>query len=574
MKQHLILFSLVTVLLTPLIACNKVEEQPNMKVSFVPVMVSREKWSFVNENGEVLFEDEFKTQPTVVYNGCFGLREGEKLSLNKIKGDRYDVVGDMDGLISLGYMEEDLIPATLPNQRIVVYDKNGKKKFELTPVNSQEVLACSAGFSDGALRFTVEDGRIGFFDNSGKVLIKPNYSWAGDFSEGLAVVRKDDSDSYLVINKKGDTVFRLKSGQYPSSNYFENGFLIVRDEERTVLYDKKGEIVKFPSKIKYIQSTNGKYVIFANEDYELGVADMKGEVIIRPKYNHIEFDGNNFMAVRDDECMILNASGEELSKWDYKMATPYGKFGYFVYSGSRYALVNGQGKEKGKEDFYEINLSQRSFNDIVTSDYFDVNAVAKSLTDIITSNGVGEYKLGSSASSVFNGMSADRFTYSSYYSMDEVLKEGFGYNITLSYLRFSQTMATGYWDEGYYSNYVTSWNPESKLYEIDLKVEARKELGKAEYDALSSALQTAGYTSNKKGFYRDDNAALFSKGNLAILIQCPDESDYCFITLIDKNFEPGKEKVEELMHYITKKRGESPVWTMDTVEVVSASIYD
>lgn len=45
-------------------------------------------------------------------------------------------------------------------------------------------------FSEG-LRVVVRDGRFGYADETGRIVIAPRYAWAGDFSEGRAAVAVD-----------------------------------------------------------------------------------------------------------------------------------------------------------------------------------------------------------------------------------------------------------------------------------------------------------------------------------------------------------------------------------------------
>lgn len=65
----------------------------------------------------------------------------------------------------------------------------------------------SVRLRDGVVRF-VADGKVGFRDEEGRVVIPPTYSYATDFEEGRAVVA-DESMKMGVIDKSGTIVVPL-----------------------------------------------------------------------------------------------------------------------------------------------------------------------------------------------------------------------------------------------------------------------------------------------------------------------------------------------------------------------------
>lgn len=348
-------------------------------VKYIPVQVSNSKWSFVNSDGKVILEDEFKAAPTIVCDGLFVTSENGKYTVNKLDGNRYDVLGDLEGLNSVGRMRDGLIPANSPDQRIYVYDKKGHKKFELGPVGGVEVDESAIEYSDGMLAFRLKDGKCGYVNTNGEVAVKPVYDDVCSYSEGLAVVMKYNSDNrkttYYVINKKGELVFQVKEEHEPvswddGSVGFHKGYLRAKDGDRYVLYTKKGEVKKFSAKLSNIIMVDGKYMIFAGENGEYGVAKISDEeVVIKPKYKNMEFAGSNkFLAIKDGETVMLDKDGNEEVRFDYKDIISVGKFGYVGKDGSRYCLIDESGKHIGKDDFYNIRLSRCYFSTI-ESDY-------------------------------------------------------------------------------------------------------------------------------------------------------------------------------------------------------------
>jgi WG containing repeat len=64
----------------------------------------------------------------------------------------------------------------------------------------------------------------GYMNNSGKIAVKPQFSEAKDFAEGLAAVEKDDHWQY--IDKGGNTVIKNDTSGYRGG--FSNGLALVQ----------------------------------------------------------------------------------------------------------------------------------------------------------------------------------------------------------------------------------------------------------------------------------------------------------------------------------------------------------
>jgi hypothetical protein len=103
-------------------------------------------------------------------------------------------------------------------------------------------------FEEGLARFTHE-GKIGFFDRRGKVVIKPNFDFAAPFHEGLAAFcegcmgrmrgehRFWEGGKWGYINRKGNIVI---TAQFDSATNFEKGQAEVVREGKSIYINKKG----------------------------------------------------------------------------------------------------------------------------------------------------------------------------------------------------------------------------------------------------------------------------------------------------------------------------------------------
>lgn len=497
------------------------------KINLIPVTTSMDgRWSMINDKGEIVYDSEFKNEPTAAYNGLFSVAEEDGYTVYKIGGKLPKAVPGLEGLMCVGYFEDGLLPVTIPGQRISMADADGNIKFQLNPIKGKEITSCAPGFSEGLLCFGTEDGKYGYVNKSGEVVIQPVFDFVSDFSDGLAVVGKSQNDSddsemvCMVIDKSGNEVFKLKKGCVLGAWEFHDGYLPVRVEDRNYMYNKKGEEIKLPAKIKYVKGYNDRYIIFEGSDGEYGLADMQGEVVVRPKYDRMYFGNGDFVLAMkdsgDDEWVKISFNGEESKeKIDYERIYVAGHFGYFAKERNTYMLLDDNFKEKGKETFYDFSTSIWSGKDI-ESDYLNIEGVASEMVKIIDDAKADGIMAGASASKVMKGKSPEDYAYTSRVDFDKLAKKGFRYNISV-WGDFSGYMAEYDYDYSTYSgNYY--WSPSSKLSELSINLSVQSSWGEKGQEALKKALQAAGYTMIVEGMTSvDEMAAAFKKGNILVV---------------------------------------------------------
>ena len=106
-------------------------------------------------------------------------------------------------------------------------------------------VACSkssSGIPDNSGRWQFsENDKMGFLDDSGKVVINPTFDAAGTFTDGLAAVRVGERWGY--INPKGDLVV---NPQFDGAGEFAEGLAPVKVKDRYGYIDKKGQTVWQP----------------------------------------------------------------------------------------------------------------------------------------------------------------------------------------------------------------------------------------------------------------------------------------------------------------------------------------
>ena len=103
-------------------------------------------------------------------------------------------------------------------------------------------MSWGKGFSGGLAKVTV-DGKNGFIDSAGNLVVKPQFDDAGSFEEGLAPVELNDKWGY--VNKKGKIVVPLK---FDWALGFYEGRALVAIGDKVGYINKSGQYIWKPSK--------------------------------------------------------------------------------------------------------------------------------------------------------------------------------------------------------------------------------------------------------------------------------------------------------------------------------------
>ena len=136
-------------------------------------------------------------------------------------------------------------------------------------------------------------GLWGYADENGKVIIKPQFSKALPFSEGLAAVaiKENYSDKWGFIDKTGKIIIPAVLKNFPSS--FSEGLAVVKTESGKMVYiDKTGKTVS--PEFYQCNVFHGGYA-FINTDYcKTAVIDKSFQIVkIMGEKEQFEIQGDN-----------------------------------------------------------------------------------------------------------------------------------------------------------------------------------------------------------------------------------------------------------------------------------------
>jgi len=137
-------------------------------------------------------------------------------------------------------------------------------------------------------------GKVGFADASGKFKGPPTFDEALPFSDGLAAVRA--GEKWGFVDRTGALVIPL---QFSEAYFFHEGVAIVTLDFDHVLINKAGNVIaRGLQPLLPMLISEGRITI--EEGNKIGFADLQGRVVISPAYDMAYAFSGGFAAVRQD----------------------------------------------------------------------------------------------------------------------------------------------------------------------------------------------------------------------------------------------------------------------------------
>lgn len=158
-------------------------------------------------------------------------------------------------------------------------------------------------FRDGLARVQ-QQGKYGYMDKSGKIVIPVQFLQAENFSEQVAVVKTDAG--YGVIDLQGKFVIQPNKYWTALQSFYEQRAVFSQDGFQGLL-DKRGQVlVPIARKYTYISKMqNGTAQIMKDE--KRGFIDVNGVEIIPPIYEQLggEFKNGTVLAISEKQPNVM-----------------------------------------------------------------------------------------------------------------------------------------------------------------------------------------------------------------------------------------------------------------------------
>lgn len=332
-------------------------------IQYYPVQLSDGgNWGMISDNGDVLFEGEFKERPTAVVGGMFTVLSGDTYALYKAGSKPTDAVATGFKMIG-AFPFADVAPSVKEGKAIAIINKDGEEVVELAGISEAYPY-----FSDDLLVVKNEGDtpKWGAVNTKGENVVAYKYDTLSSFNDGVAVAVTyvDYRPTYYIVNKSGEEI-KLPE-KVSEITEFDHGYALAacRSENSYdasyIFYNKKGEELFTVKDAKGVYGWNADFFVYS-DGTAMGVRKMNAEQekLCNAKFDWLGILPNGNLLARDNGTYTLvNKEGEKINdKFSFNRCEALGKGDYFVVDeGRNYMIVNKDGESVNKQlTIYNMN---------------------------------------------------------------------------------------------------------------------------------------------------------------------------------------------------------------------------
>lgn len=353
-------------------------------LEYLAVQMSKgDSWSIIDKDGNEVVKEEYPSDSKIseIHNGVYWVQSDSKYQLFNIENPKKPVVDEEFADVTPFYSGVAVV--SNPNQPIQIIGKDGK----IVATLGKDIKRCFSISKEGYGIFYNQEKKYGVINSNGQVIIPPAYSLIYCCYEGIVLVQKsEDDNTLLILDLKGEKQGEIDTRKYEKlfGNYSE-GKLAVRnagDENgQVIILDKTGKKLFEIKKSRALYANlcyNSGYLDFENGDFKCGIANDKGEIVIRPKYDKIRnvLGGGLFFAKKGDKCGVIDAEDNTIIDFDYDDGILGMGDNFLMQDGESYSLINKEGKEI-------IAFDNISNEEIGYVDYVDLESISASILKYI-----------------------------------------------------------------------------------------------------------------------------------------------------------------------------------------------
>ena len=257
------------------------------------------------------------------------------------------------------YAFNDKFAIVIRNRGYNIIDKSGNTQFD----DDLDYLY----FDDetGYLWY-VKNELLGLMKTNGDIIIEAKYELTveGDYSysleafsyfqEGLARVAKNGKFGY--INEKGEVIIDF---DYEDSGHFSQGLAyFMNSSDKYGYIDKKGKII-ITAKYDYAEEFNlNKQAIVADiddeYDYTYALINKSGDEIIG-NLSDIEDHNEIYIVIKDEKCYLINTRGKTISDDKFDDYMIMGNFIFLAELDENYDATNIEVFKANGDHYYEFS---------------------------------------------------------------------------------------------------------------------------------------------------------------------------------------------------------------------------
>lgn len=334
------MFFLVNIVFLLFVSCG-FDTNKAADIKLIPVK-NGDLFQYIDTDGKVVITPQF-TDATVFRNGLALVRiSGEEPIWGYIKEDgKFAITPNYK---KATVFSEDLAWVVSDNGFPTAINNKGEEIVKLKNAVSVKI------FKEGFAAYSILDDenwglldaspfKWGFLDKEGKVIINPQFSNVGNFSNDKCAVQ-DCVGKWGYIDKAGKMTIKY---QFDNAREFHDGKAVVASGGKLGVIDENGNYIINPQFSSMIVDGNN-YVIEQNGKW--GWCDKAGSIIIKPQFDDANpFLGNDLASIKlGNKYGYINNVGMIEINPQFQLALTFNSGIALVVSDNKVGFIDGKGK--------------------------------------------------------------------------------------------------------------------------------------------------------------------------------------------------------------------------------------
>lgn len=317
---------LLSLLLLQVVACKNANDKD---MEFVPAKKSGPEWGYIDHKGNIAINSNYN-EADFFYYGLAKVRlQNNTVGYINKKGELIISSNYTDGT----FFQDGLAYVTKDNSAPICIDIKGKEVFVLGNDVEEAYV-----FSDG-LSMISKNGKFGYVDTKGQIVIEPQFEEASSFSDGLACIKS--GVRYGYINKEGKIVI---NPQFDNCYDFHDGLAAVQSNNQWGYIDKEGKYVVNPQ-FSVASDFHNSLAKFYTVGSGWGAIDKKGSIVVNPQFELMgDFSNNGLAFVRQNgQTGYIDTKGKFVINPQFQFANNF-EDGVAMYgSNNKFGLIDEKG---------------------------------------------------------------------------------------------------------------------------------------------------------------------------------------------------------------------------------------
>ncbi len=366
----------LSVMVFACLALSSCSKEKSAEIEYFGYKSGNGMWGMLSPDGKILFEDEFKGEPTVARDGRFFVKNSDYVWEMYTASEHPKKVGSEYDRVTAFRNGRALVAEV--GKPVTIIDVDGKVIKKLDKIEGKEVLHVEPFNSDGYAKFVTVDVLSGLIDKDGNCTLKPVYEKLFSVGDGVFFgldKRLEEADAqdkiknFAFISATGKVLYEISKAtldKYADSEEPRECKIPVAmeidGEKARGLIDLNGEVLVKPTlKIEKIGEIKGDLFTFRKGN-EWGLMNMKGETLIRAKYEDLKLDSDGKIWARFDgdksrKWKLIDSNDNQIGEDTYADVLP------FSHLDGKHALV-----ALGDDDFAFIYKNGRILETILPED--------------------------------------------------------------------------------------------------------------------------------------------------------------------------------------------------------------